>query len=75
MSKIVLTVPEISCSHCEATVKQALAPVPGVRSVSVDIPTKRVTVDYDAGQADVEQFKTVLAEEDYPVAAVAEARG
>ena len=70
MTQVILTVPDISCSHCEATVKGALAPVPGVGAVDVDIPTKRVTVEYDATQTDVEQFKAVLAEEDYPVAAV-----
>jgi copper chaperone len=75
MTQVVLNVPDISCSHCEATVKQALAPLPGVRAVRVDIPTKRVTVQYDEGQVDVERFKAVLEEEDYPVASVAEARG
>jgi copper chaperone len=74
MNQVVLTVPDISCGHCEATVKGALAPVPGVCSVRVDIPTKQVTVEYDATQVDVERFKELLAEEDYPVAAVAPAR-
>jgi copper chaperone len=67
--KIVLTVPDISCGHCEMTVKEALGPVPGVRAVDVDIATKKVTVEYDGAQADVERFKAALAEEDYPVAA------
>jgi copper chaperone len=75
MTQVTLTVPDISCSHCETTVKGALAPLPGVREVRVDIPTKRVTVQYDEGQVDVERFKAVLQEEDYPVASVAEARG
>ena len=43
--------------------------VPGVRAVDVDIATKKVTVEYDGAQADVERFKAALAEEDYPVAA------
>jgi copper chaperone CopZ len=75
MAQVILTVPDISCSHCEATVKQALQPVAGVRRVTVDIPAKRVTVEYDAAQTDVDRFKAVLADEDYPVAGVAEARG
>lgn len=75
MSQVILTVPDISCSHCEATVKRALTPVPGVRSVNVDIPAKTVTVRYDETQGDVERFKAVLAEEDYPVAAAVEAAG
>ena len=74
MTQVSLTVPDISCSHCEATVKGALVPLPGVREVRVDIPTKRVTVQYDEGQVGVERFKAVLQEEDYPVAEAREAR-
>jgi copper chaperone CopZ len=70
MTQVTLTVPDISCGHCEATVKQALTPLPGVRAVRVDLPTRQVTVQYDEAQVDVERFKAALAEEEYPVAAV-----
>ena len=75
MTQVTLTVPDISCGHCEATVKGALAPLPGVREVQVDIPTKKVTVQYDEGQVDVDRFKAVLEEEDYPVVEATAARG
>jgi copper chaperone len=67
MATTVLSVPTISCGHCEKTITEALTPLAGVSSVSVDIPTKLVTVEYDASAATVDQFKDVLAEEDYPV--------
>jgi copper chaperone CopZ len=67
MATTVLSVPTISCGHCEKTITEALTPLAGVSSVSVDIPTKLVTVQYDASSASVDQFKDVLAEEDYPV--------
>ena len=67
MATTVLSVPTISCGHCEKTITEALTPLAGVSSVSVDIPTKQVTVEYDASSASVDQFKDVLAEEDYPV--------
>ncbi len=70
MAISVLNVPTISCEHCVNTITNALTPLAGVSSVSVDIPTKNVTVEYDAAAANVEQFKEVLAEEDYPVEAV-----
>jgi copper chaperone CopZ len=69
MATTVLSVPTISCSHCENTISEALTPLAGVSSVRVDIPTKKVTVEYDPSAASVEQFKDVLAEEDYPVEA------
>jgi copper chaperone len=70
MATSVLNVPTISCEHCVNTITNALTPLAGVSSVNVDIPTKNVTVEYDATAANIEQFKDVLAEEDYPVEAV-----
>ncbi len=47
-----------------------LTPLPGVSVVNVDVPTKTVTVDFDPSAANVEQFKDVLAEEEYAVESV-----
>jgi copper chaperone CopZ len=69
MATAVLNVPDISCEHCERTVVEALRPLDGVRSVAVDIPTKRVTVDYDEARTNIDEFRRTLAAEDYPVAA------
>ena len=71
MATSVLSVPGISCGHCQATITNALSPLPGVDSVSVDIPTKTVTVQYDPAVVGLDQMKEVLAEEDYPVESVA----
>jgi copper chaperone len=43
-------VPEMSCSHCETAVSDAVSGVPGVESVTVDLESKRVEVrgpDFD----------------------------
>jgi copper chaperone len=71
MTTAVLTVPDISCEHCVRSVTEALSPIEGIQTVSVDIPSKQVTVAYDQSQVDIEKMKDVLAEEDYPVASVA----
>jgi copper chaperone len=71
MATTVLTVPDISCEHCVRSVTEALTPIDGIQTVTVDIPSKQVTVAYDQPQVDVEKMKDVLAEEDYPVASVA----
>ena len=68
MARTTLSVPDISCEHCERTITEALMPLDGVRTVKVDIPSKQVNVDYDEGTVDVDRFKAVLQEEDYPVA-------
>ena len=70
MATVKLNVPDISCEHCERAITGALQPVDGVRRVHVDIPTKLVTVDFDDSKATVDQFKTILDDEAYPVASV-----
>ena len=68
MAKTTLSVPDISCEHCERTITEALTPLDGVREVKVDIPGKTVNVEYDDQKVGIERFKTILQEEDYPVA-------
>ncbi len=72
MSQISLSVPDISCGHCETTVRNALQDKPGVNSVDVDIPAKTVFLDYDESAFSLEQVKEVLDEEGYPVAGTGE---
>jgi copper chaperone len=75
MATTILTVPDISCEHCERTITGALGPVEGVKAVAVDIPAKQVRVDYDADTVRIEELTTILADEDYPVVAVQPAYG
>lgn len=41
---ITLSVPGMSCGHCEAAVKSEVGKVPGVTSVAVDLEAKDVVV-------------------------------
>ncbi len=70
MAKTTLSVPDISCEHCERAITDALTVLDGVAAVRVDIPAKRVEVDYDAARVGIERLKDVLREEEYPVEAV-----
>ena len=66
MSKQVsLNAPDISCNHCDMTIKRELAPAEGVESVEVDVDAKRVdlTVSDDAA---LERAKALLDEIGYP---------
>ena len=62
-----MDVPEISCEHCSRAIVQALQPQTGVVSVSVDVPSQRVFLEYDEQTISLDQVKTILAEEEYPV--------
>jgi copper chaperone len=70
MTTRTLSVPDISCGHCERAIRGALEPLAGVRSVAVDIPGKAVRVQYDETAVAIEQIKEAVEAEDYPVASV-----
>ena len=61
-----LSVPDMSCGHCKASVEAALAPLPGMAPVEVDLTTRQVTV---AGPAD--QAFMALEAIGFPASAVA----
>ncbi|MCA9859541.1 MAG: heavy-metal-associated domain-containing protein [Thermomicrobiales bacterium] len=67
-----LSVPDMSCGHCEQAVLKALVPVEGVDQVQVDLPTKIVTVTYDPAVVGLDKVSDILAAEYYPVASVIE---
>jgi copper chaperone len=68
MTTVVLTVPDISCEHCERTIREALTPVTGIQLVDVNITAKQVRVTYDETQVATEKMKEILRQEGYPVA-------
>ncbi len=70
MKTVILSVPDISCEHCERAITGALTPVEGVRGVNVSIPDKQVRVEYEENAVDVGRMIEVLADEDYQVAGV-----
>jgi copper chaperone CopZ len=71
MHTATLTVPDITCGHCERTITNALSPVTGVQSVRVDIPAKQVTLVFDESRLSLDRVREILSEEAYPVESVA----
>jgi copper chaperone len=67
MKTQILKAPDISCDHCERTIKQALGEVPGISRVEVDITRQEVHVDYDEKRVDLGSVETILARAGYPV--------
>ncbi len=63
---VVLKAPDISCPHCAMAIKRELTPTVGVQAVSVDVPTKQVTLTV-ADEAALARAKAALAAIGYPV--------
>jgi copper chaperone len=64
--QLVLTVPGMTCGHCEAAVKREVGAVAGVAAVDVDLDSKLVTVHGDA--LDRDEIVTAIDEAGYDVA-------
>jgi copper chaperone CopZ len=61
-----LAITGMTCGHCVAAVKKALAAVPGVETVEVTLSPPRAVVDCDSSRATVEMLMKATAEEGYP---------
>ena len=67
MSSKTVTVPAISCGHCTNTIQMEVSELPGVISVSADVDSKEVTVEW-GDPADWAQIEALMQEIDFPPA-------
>lgn len=56
----------IMCGGCAKNIMDTLSKMAGVSSVNVDVPSKTVTVDFDASKTDELAMKKAMAEAGYP---------
>ncbi len=73
-SRVKLIIASMSCASCVGRVDKALAAVPGVVSVNVNLAAETATVDYLEGFVTIAALKQAAADIGYP-AEVAEADG
>lgn len=69
MSSSTLTVPDMSCDACRATIEGALERLAGVDSVSVDLERKLVTIEHDEDRSPIAQLAAAVEDEGYEVTA------
>jgi copper chaperone len=62
-----LSIPDMSCGHCKASVETALAAVPGAGAVSVQLAERRVVAQ---GPAPVADLLAALEAAGYPATVV-----
>jgi copper chaperone len=70
MTTIKYSVPNIHCGHCVHTIQMEVADLEGVQSVSANQESQIVEITFD-DPATEENIKALMAEINYPVAALA----
>lgn len=55
----------MTCENCVRHVEKALQAVPGVASVTVDLPAAQATVEYDPAVATLEAMSAAVTEAGY----------
>jgi copper chaperone len=61
------TSPAISCEYCRRAIESAVGTLPGVQSVTVEVPTKKVSISFDPARVTRGQIEATLDEEGYTV--------
>ena len=67
MTKTVLKVEGMSCSHCENAVKKSVGALDGVSTVDVDLSEKSVTVEYNDDKVSLDDIKLAIEDQGYDV--------
>ena len=67
LERATLTAPDISCSHCVATIQKAVGGLAGVSKVAANEQTKQVQVEFDPERISLAQIEATMDEEGYPV--------
>ena len=62
-----ISVPEIHCGHCKASIEGALQPMDGVTSAEVDVESTSVTVTYDESVVTRDTLVSTIEEQGYEV--------
>lgn len=68
MSTTTISVPGIHCGHCKDSIEGALRQLDGVTSAEVSVADRKVDVDYDESQVDLDAIREAIEEQGYDLA-------
>lgn len=66
MATVTLSVPEIHCGHCKASIESAVRPLDGVTSATVDVDSRTVDVDFDP-PASLDEIRAAIVDAGFDV--------
>ncbi len=65
MSTATISVPGIHCDHCKSSIEGALGALDGVEQAEVSVPDRKVRVDFDESQVDLDAIQNAIVEQGY----------
>lgn len=65
----IISVPEIHCGHCKASIEGALSPLDGVSEAVVDVEATTVSVTYEADKVSRDTLVATIEGQGYEVPA------
>jgi copper chaperone len=66
MTQLSLTAPDIECDGCANSIRKALGAALGIASVTVDVPTKAVAVEFDEVATSERNVRELLDDIGFP---------
>jgi copper chaperone len=69
MTNTTLTVPDVSCGHCKSTIEGAVASLPGVSAVTVNIEPRTVDLSFDDSVVSLDTIVKTIEEQGYDIPA------
>ena len=67
MTEKVLEVPAVHCDHCVSSIEGAVAQLPGVSDVRVDLEGKKVSVSYEEDAVGLDAIVAAIEDQGYDV--------
>lgn len=67
MTEKQISVPEVHCDHCKASIEGAVGALPGVEAVNVDVDAKSVLVRFEESVTSEDAIKAAIEEQGYEV--------
>ena len=67
MTARTISVPGISCGHCQTSIEQAVGDLAGVGAVAVDIAARTVDLSYDESAVGLDQIIQAIEDVGYEV--------
>lgn len=65
--KTTISVPDINCGHCTASIEGAVRGMPGVHSVVGEVESKTVELEYDGEAATLAAVEAKIEEQGFSV--------